>query len=570
MTPSPAPTLPLSERLRPRRLAEIAGNVRALTDLRAWAERWRAPTPPARRAVVLSGPPGVGKTTAALALAHEMGWSLVEMNASDARNQSAIDRVAGRASVSHSLGDSTEPGAPRRALILLDEADCLTGRAVESGRTTLEPVPLREFLRGRYGTVEALNAAWGLGTGAKAKPFAEWSTVPRSPGNFAWGRLPSSRRDLEDWRASGRPVDTSDRGGLGAIARLVKNTHQPLLLTVNDDRPLNRYSAVFRTSVLRIRFQPIGPEELLGRLGRIAQSERIELAPGALTAIVARARGDLRAALNDLDAVAPLPAGPAQLEVLGVRDRTADFAGFTAEALTSARFYRGVEIRERLDATPDDLLPWIEENIVHYAPDARHRAEAFRTLAAAELMLMRARRARVYGLWSYASELLAGGVGLALHEQAVPARGEAAFPRFLGEMGQSRGAREVRDSLATKMGAHFHLSRGKVRSTLLSELEGLSYVPHGRKSTARETALRRAIARELGLSPEEAAFLYGVSIDDPEVVGIVGAEDEEAPAPLPSGEELPSEKEAERDPALPTDTESGRKRVQRSLSEFGT
>jgi DNA polymerase III delta prime subunit len=569
MPTTSAPTLPLSERLRPRRLGEIAGNARALADLRAWAERWKAPMPPARRAVVLSGPPGVGKTTAALALAFEMGWSLVEMNASDARNQSAIDRVAGRASVSHSLGETTVAGAPRRALILLDEADCLTGRAVEASRTTVEPVPLREFLRGRYGTVEALNAAWGLGTGTKAKPFVEWSSVPRTPGNFAWGRLPSSRRDLEDWRASGRPVDTSDRGGLGAIARLVKNTHQPLLLTVNDDRPLNRYFAVFRTSVLRIRFQPIGPEELLGRLGRIAKSERIELAPGALPAIIARARGDLRAALNDLDAIAPLPAGPAQLEVLGVRDRTADFAGFTAEALTSARLYRGAEVRERLDATPDDLLPWIEENIVHYAPDARRREEAFRTLAVAELMLMRARRARVYGLWSYASELLSGGVGLALHDRPVPARGEAAFPRFLGEMGQSRGAREVRDSLATKMGAHFHLSRGKVRSTLLSEIEGLSFVPHSRKSTARETSLRRTIARELGLSPEETAFLYGVAVDDPEVVGLVVASEEVESEPEADLTAVPPGKDSDGDPPVGPDPDAGRKRVQRSLSEFG-
>ncbi|HTP53846.1 MAG TPA: AAA family ATPase [Thermoplasmata archaeon] len=567
MTSAAGPALPLSERLRPRRLAEVVGNPRALAELRAWAERWRSPTPPARRAVVLSGPPGVGKTTAALALASEMGWSLVEMNASDARNQSAIDRVAGRASVSHSLGEASPGGEPRRALILLDEADCLTGRIADTGRTTLEPVPLREFLRGRYGTIEALNGAWGLVPGGKTKPFADWNSVPRSPGNFAWGRLPSARKDLDEWRASGRPVDTSDRGGLGAIARLVRSTHQPLVLTVNDDRTLNRYSAVFRTSVLRIRFQAIGPEELLGRLGRIARSERIDLAPGALPAIVARARGDLRAALNDLDAIAPLPPGPSQLEVLGARDRTADFAGLTAEALTSARMYRGAEVRERLDATPDDLLPWIEENIVHYAPDPAHRAAAFRTLAVAEIFLMRARRARVYVLWSYASELLTGGVGLALRERPVSGSGEAAFPRFLGEMGQSRGAREVRDSLASKVAEHFHLSRAKVRSLLLSEIEGLSFVPRGRKSTARETALRLAIGRELGLTPEEAAFLYGVSVDDPEVAGVGGAPDDD----LPPSPELPAGGQAPPEPgpsAAPAET-SPRKKVQRNLSEFG-
>lgn len=558
--------LPLSERLRPKRLGDLIGNSRARTELKAWAERWKAGTPSSRRAAILSGPPGVGKTTAALALAAEMDWTVVEMNASDARNQSAIERVAGRASVSHSLGEHRPGDAQHRALILLDEADCLTGRVVEPSRTLAEPVPLREFLRGRYGTIDALNAAWGLAAKGKIKPFADWAAVPRTPGNFAWGRLAASRRDLEEWRTSGKPVDTSDRGGMGAIAKLVRSTQQPLLLTVNDDRPLNRYSAVFRTLVQRIRFYPIGASELGNHLARIARSEGWSVAPEAVPAIVARSRGDLRAALNDLEAISVLPPGPAQLAALGTRDRTDDFAGLTAEALTSARFYRAAEVRERLDAPPDDLLPWVEENIVHYAPDPRHRAAAFDTLAVAERFLNRAARQRTYGLWSYASELLTGGVGLAIRERPVPGGGEAAFPRFLGEMGRSRATREVRDALAAKIAAHFHLSQEKVRTTLLSEIEGLAEPPRGRPSTVREADLRRRIARELSLTPEETAFLLDVAPDDPALTKLVG-EEEEMPLPAPgAAEESPP---VSSPPPAEPPADTPRKKRQRSLSEFG-
>jgi len=559
--------VPLADRLRPTQLASVVGNPRARSELRAWAERWRTDGPPARRAVILAGPPGVGKTTAALAVAADMGWSVVEMNASDARNQSAIERVAGRASVSHSLGDTGEPGTRQRALILLDEADCLTGRVVEPGRATVEPVPLREFLRGRYGTVDALNAAWGLVAGAKSKPFADWAAVPRSPGNFAWGKLATSRRDLDEWRASGRPVDTSDRGGLGAIARLVRATHQPLVLTVNDDRPLMRYSAVFRTLAQRIRFYALRPDEIFHHLTRVARSERLSVLPEAITAIVARSQGDLRAALNDLDAIAPLGAGPAQLEVLGSRDRTADFSGLTAEALSSARFYRSAEVRERLDAPPDDLLPWIEENITHFAPNAERRAAAFARLAVAEQMLMRANRQRVWGLWSYASELLTGGIGLALRDSAVPSPGEAAFPRFLGEMGRTRAAREARELLAAKVAARFHLSREKVRSYLLPEIEGLARPGRGRRRTGRELALGRGIVRELKLSEAEAAFLLGVPVDDPSLVELTGGEplaDEVPESPVPEPLAGPGEGT---EPVAPIEG-SNRKRKQRSLSEF--
>src|SRR5208283_4834674 len=134
--------------------------------------------------------------------------------------------------------------------------------------------------------------------------------------------------------------------------------------------------------------------ELSAFVQRVARSEQIALHPGALESIVKRSHGDVRAALNDLDAIAPLPPGPWQLTVLGFRDLAADFVALTEEALTTPRYYRSVEVQDRLDAPPDDLLPWIEENLPMFAPDAGHRDAAFRVLAVADQFLARARRAR--------------------------------------------------------------------------------------------------------------------------------------------------------------------------------
>jgi hypothetical protein len=172
--------LPLSERLRPKTLAEMIGNARALARLMDWGKSWaKGPSPPARRAAVLAGPPGVGKTTAAHAVAREFGWTVVEMNASDARNQGAIDQVAGRAAITHTLGDTGRYRSPDhggRTLILLDEADSLTGRATEDAARRPSPLSLRDFLRGRYGSVEALNRGWRLGETGRP-------VVARSPGS---------------------------------------------------------------------------------------------------------------------------------------------------------------------------------------------------------------------------------------------------------------------------------------------------------------------------------------------------------------------------------------------------
>ena len=563
-------SLPLAERLRPTRLDEVIGNAAARTQLRAWADRWTSGTPPAQRAALISGPPGVGKTTAALAIAAEHGWSVVEMNASDARNERAIEQVAGRASISHTLLEAPGGRGPRRALILLDEADSLSGRATETARPPPAVTTLRDFLRGRYGAVSALNDAWGLKPDVKPAAFESWDGVPRSPGNFAWARLPPARRDIDEWRSAGRPRDNSDRGGLGAIARLVRATRQPLVLTVNDDRVLTRYSAVFRTSVARIRFGPVRDREMAEQLEGIAHRESLDLAPGAIEAIVRRAHGDVRAALNDLEAVSPIPRGPLQLSLLGSRDSNADFETVTEEVLSSARFYRMVEIRDRLDAPPDDLLPWIEENFPHFAPDATHRAAAADRLSAAERSLARARRFRVWGLWSYATELLTGGVGLALRDAPVPVTGRAYFPRFLGEMGRSRTVRATRDAVAGKAGARFHLSRRKSRDVFLPFLEevvGAFRDPRSRRLLA--DVLPRLV-RELELTPEEVAFLAHSEPDSSLVAELMATPSERADRGVGSrgGD---TEADVETDPTRgndPSDS-SERRRVQRQLSDFG-
>jgi len=108
-----------TEKYRPSTLAEVRGNDTARDDLRKWAETWDDH----REAAILHGAPGVGKTSAAHALASDMGWPTIELNASDQRTADVIERVAGEAAKSGTL---TAGGAGRR-LVVLDEADNIHG-----------------------------------------------------------------------------------------------------------------------------------------------------------------------------------------------------------------------------------------------------------------------------------------------------------------------------------------------------------------------------------------------------------------------------------------------------------
>jgi replication factor C large subunit len=103
-----------TEKYRPTTLSEVRGNDKARDALKAWADTWDEHG----EAVVIHGSPGVGKTSAAHALANDMGWPVLEMNASDARTKDEIERFAGRAAANTTLGSE-------RQLIILDEADNL-------------------------------------------------------------------------------------------------------------------------------------------------------------------------------------------------------------------------------------------------------------------------------------------------------------------------------------------------------------------------------------------------------------------------------------------------------------
>ncbi|MCL2148918.1 MAG: replication factor C large subunit [Methanomassiliicoccaceae archaeon] len=141
-----------TEKYRPRRLSEVIGNPGAAKELREWAESWGKGVPK-KRAVVLMGAPGVGKTSSAGALANEMGWDMIEMNASDQRTGGAIKDVALRGSGANSLGFDEEyrgSSGGQRKLIVLDEADNLFGNADRGAlpvineliKTTRQPVIL--------------------------------------------------------------------------------------------------------------------------------------------------------------------------------------------------------------------------------------------------------------------------------------------------------------------------------------------------------------------------------------------------------------------------------------------
>ncbi len=119
------------EKYRPRRLSEIVNLEDVKRRVVEWLKQWLSGKIPEKKAILLVGPPGVGKTTLAHALANEFGLEVLELNASDVRTGERLRQIVGKAMREQSLFGF------RGRLILLDEVDGIHAREDRGGLTAI-------------------------------------------------------------------------------------------------------------------------------------------------------------------------------------------------------------------------------------------------------------------------------------------------------------------------------------------------------------------------------------------------------------------------------------------------
>jgi len=376
------PRLPWVIKYRPRRVDEVINQSEAKSVALKWIKSWIAGNP-IKKAALFNGPPGCGKTSLVEALANEFGYELIEMNASDYRRATDIERIAKVAATQRGL-------TGRGKLILLDEVDGLSRLA--------------------------------------------------------------------------------DEGAIQAILDLIKITKNPVVMTANN--AWEQKLKPIREASLMVNFRRLTKTDVKRVLRRICELEKIQCEEDAINFIAERAEGDLRSAINDLEAVAE-GFGKVTLKickaVLRYRDRIYAPYEVVRKIFISKYAWQARQAASQTDLSPDELIQWINENLPLQITDPEDLWRAYEKLSRADVFFGRIVKSGSWDLLPYAIELMTAGVALSIIKdpKAKYRWVKYQFPQKILLLSRTKEMRQLRERIAEIIGRHILASRRKVKNDVL-------------------------------------------------------------------------------------------------------
>jgi len=249
-----------------------------------------------------------------------------------------------------------------------------------------------------------------------------------------------------------------DRGGVGAITAVVKAAQCPIVLIANNAYDPRLTTLRYYCLLIEFRKPPAG--EVVKHLKLVCGREGVEADEAALKFIAQRSEGDVRSAVNDLQALAQGKKRLVYEDVswLAYRDRKDAifnvlrlvFYGKSCEAVK-----RAVDMA---DVDPDMLFEWIYENLPYHLRDPSDLVRAMDSLATADLYRGRIRVSQDWVLTRYVVDFMTAGVAMAREKTQPAGFVPLRFPERIRMLSRMRSERQMQREIGLKIKRRCHIS----------------------------------------------------------------------------------------------------------------
>jgi replication factor C large subunit len=293
---------------------------------------------------------------------------------------------------------------------------------------------------------------------------------------------------------------TTDRGGVRAITEIVKTAQCPVVLIAN-----NAYNPRFsnlRKYCLLIEFKKPPAGEVMKHLKRICLREAIQVDEDVLKFIAQRSEGDVRSAVNDLQALAQGKKKLTYEDVswLGYRDRQEKIFTVLKMIIYGKTCVGAKRAVDMADVDIDMLFEWIYENVPAHLTDPHDLARAMDALSMADVYRGRIRSTQNWSLTRYVIDYMTAGVAMARQNTKVHGWIPFKFPGRIRMLSRSKAERAMQLKIGHKIKRKCHISAVRASKEVL---------PYLRIIFKNNADMAVGLAKWLDLEPEMIEYLAG-------------------------------------------------------------
>ncbi|MDP3966468.1 MAG: replication factor C large subunit [archaeon] len=154
-------------------------------------------------------------------------------------------------------------------------------------------------------------------------------------------------------------ISGTDRGGVSELVTLIEESKYPIICTANDC--WNQKLSPLRKKCEIIELKEISPSGVKKILNEILKKEKVELNPDLINKISIKSNGDLRSAINDLEAASKI--GKIEFVEIDERNKKTDIFKAIRYIFQEIPSEEMLSVFDKVDMPLDEIILWIEENI---------------------------------------------------------------------------------------------------------------------------------------------------------------------------------------------------------------